>query len=295
MTTTLTIPDASPDPAAFSLREVWGRAPQMLPMGWLRLDALPTDLTTLDKLLRGMPDDRLRVRLTGAGPAAGPPKRIAMRDLAPLSQAALNEQNLHIQATDLHRFDDRFADALSAFRQRLSADIAELGSPTTRATIGLFLSSGGAVAPFHADHEHNFLAQLVGDKQMHLFESGDLALFPCRMRERLSAFDEHLLDTYDPAIEERADVADLQPGTAVYHPPMAPHWVDTGRRSHSLSVSLSFITPSVERTLLLHKFNRQLRRAGLSPSPLGRHPQRDQVKFYAAAALRGIARHLRGA
>ncbi len=276
------------------LTAAWGRKPCVLPSAALDLGPVRTDLASIERLLRLLPEERLRVRITGSGPDSGSPRRIPMRELPDLQTPLLSGDTLHIQATDLHRYDSGFEEAAQRFRRWIEAQVDEVRAPSTRMTIGLFLSSGGSVAPFHADQEHNFLSQVIGDKKMHMFPSEDLDIFPCVCRERLAAEDLHMLDTYRPDLETRAEVVHLVPGTTLYHPPMGPHWVDTGRGSYSLSITLSFVTPSVDRTLLLHKLNRQLRRVGLRPAPVGRRPHVDGAKLALARAMRGLVRWQRG-
>lgn len=248
-----------------------------------------TDLPSIEALLRRMPESKLRVRITGTGPDAALQGRVRLADVADLRPLLHGSGTLHLQAVDLHEFDPGFAQALARFRERVEAEVPECSARSTRATIGLFLSSGGAVAPFHADGEHNFLSQVTGDKHMHLFPADDLGIFTPQARERLASEDEHVLPTYRPELERLADVVHLVPGTTLYHPPMAPHWVDTGRASYSLSVTASFITPSVQRLYLLHKLNRRLRRLGLSPSNVGARPARDAAKLWLARVLAGLA------
>jgi hypothetical protein len=281
--------------AHFSLQPAWGCRPSLLPAGWLDLTPADTELASIERLLRRLPEEQLRVRLPGNTPGSGAPQRVRLRDITDLRAELAHPQRLHLQAAGLHLHDSGFSEVARRFRLRLSQDIAELRAPSTEITIGLFLSSGGAVAPFHADQEHNFLCQVVGDKKMHMFPSGDLEIFPCLLRERLAAEDIHVLETYRPELESRAEVAHLVPGTVLYHPPMGPHWVDTGRDSYSLSISLSVVSPSVDRTLLLHKLNRRLRRLGWRPSPVGRNPAIDDAKWVLARAMRGMTRLSRGA
>lgn len=274
---------------ACSLATAWGRRPCVLPPDWLDLSPVDTDLPSVERLLRRLDESRMRVRLPGDGPASGSPRRVALRDIPDLSSHLASGQPLHLQAIDLHQVDAGHAEMLRRFRQRLEALVPEVAHPSTQVTMGLFLSSGGAVAPFHADQEHNFLAQVAGDKKMHMFPS-ELDTFPCIKREALAADDEHVLDTYHPALEARAEVVHLVPGTTLYHPPMSPHWVDTGRASPSLSLTFSFTTPSVQRVLLLHKLNRRLRRLGLQPAPVGRRPGVDAAKLVVARAMRALVR-----
>ena len=280
-------------PTPRSLDIAWGHRPCVLPSDWLDLSPVDTDLPSVERLLRTLDESRMRVRLPGDGPASGSPRRVMLGDIASLSEHLAAGRTLHLQAIDLHHVDAGYAEVLRRFRARLEAVIKEVRHPSTQVTMGLFLSSGGAVAPFHADQEHNFLAQVMGDKKMHMFPS-DLDIFPCVKREALAAEDEHVLDTYRPELESRAEVVHLVPGTMLYHPPMSPHWVDTGRESTSLSLTFSFTTPSVDRLLLLHKLNRKLRRLGVSPAPVGRRPGMDNAKLLVARAMRRVVRLQRG-
>lgn len=274
----------------FGLAKVWGKSHLELPQGALDLSGAPVSIPDLEALFRRMPADHLYVRIPGQGPAGGAPQRIVMADIPDLAARVASGEPLHLQAINLHLFDEGFAAALKRFRAKVEEEIPEAGAPGTTVTIGLFLSSAGVVAPFHADHEHNFLAQIVGDKHMHLFSPADLQLFPCEARESLACDDIHVLQTYSPSIEARGAVKYLSAGSIVYHPPMGPHWVDTGKQGYSLSVSVSFVTPSVDRVMLLHKFNRRLRRFGVTPAPVGRSPSYDGFKYAVARSMRDLLR-----
>jgi hypothetical protein len=69
----------------------------------------------------------------------------------------------------------------------------------------------------------------------------------------------------------------LEPGLGVYVPPHAPHSVKNGPQV-SVSLSVTFQTPSNQRVLPLHAFNSRLRRLGMSPTPPGRRPAVDRGK-----------------
>jgi hypothetical protein len=276
-----------------SLDQAWGRRPWAMPQGMLDLSGLDTSLPALESLFRRMPADKLFVRVPGHGPASGPPKRIAMSDVPDLHARLHDGGRLHLLAIDLQTFDPAHAAVLDRFVARVAAEVPEAAQCVSGPMIALFLSTPGVVAPFHADCEHNFLFQVVGDKHIHFWDRTDHELLPSLARERLACEEEHVLDTYRPDIESRATVFHLMPGLGVYHPPMAPHWVDTGAAAWSLSYAVSFETPSVERLRLVHKMNRQLRRLGMEPAPVGQHPLADRVKLAAARGLLGVKR-LRG-
>jgi hypothetical protein len=262
----------------------------VFPEGLLDWSFAPTDVRSLEQIFRSMPEDRLYVRVPGVTPDSGPPKRIRMDEIDDVSQRLRGPEPLHLQAIDLHRFDAGFAELLARFTCRLAALVPELARHPSRCSTGLFLSTPGVVVPFHADTEHNFLCQVVGDKQMHLWDRTDLSIFSSPHRERLVCDDIHVLDTYRPELEKEATIVHLRPGTVVYHPPMAPHWVATGKSDYSLSITVSFITPSVDALVLVHKLNSRLRRLGLNPSPVGHSAAGDQVKLLAARGLRGVLR-----
>ena len=273
-----------------SLSASWGLRPWPMPRGMLDLSGIDTSLPALEAMFRRMPADKLFVRVPGPGPASGPPQRIAMSEVVDLEQRLHDGRQVHLLAIDLQSFDPAHAAALQRFVARVVAEVPEAGRCVSGPLIALFLSTPGAVAPFHADCEHNFLFQVVGDKHIHFWDRDDHALLPPLARERLACEEEHVLDTYRPEIEAQSTVFHLTPDVGVYHPPMAPHWVDTGRSGWSLSYAVSFETPSVDRLRLVHKLNRQLRRLGVQPGEVGHNALVDGVKHMAGRSLRQLKR-----
>jgi hypothetical protein len=277
-------------PSFLGLQQNWDLRPWALPGGLLDLSEVDIRVSALESLFRRMPPDKLFVRVPGVGPASGPPKRIPMSEVADLEERLNDGGRLHLLAIDLQAFDPAHARLLQRFVDHVVAAVPEAARSVPPPMIALFMSTPGVVAPFHADCEHNFLLQVVGDKQIHFWDRSDHELLPPLARERLACEEEHVLDTYRPDIEAQAMVFHLTPGTGVYHPPMTPHWVDTGRTSWSLSYAISFETPSVERLRLVHKLNRQLRRFGVEPAHVGRRPLVDGMKLVAARGLRQVKR-----
>lgn len=273
-----------------SLKALWGLRPWPMPHGMLDLSGIDTSLPALEAIFRRMPADKLFVRVPGPGPASGQPARIALSDVGDLARHLDGGHRLHLLAIELQRFDPAHAAALQRFVERVAAEVPEAGRCESEPKFSLFLSTPGVVAPFHADCEHNFLFQVVGDKHIHFWDREDHQLLQPLARERLACEEDHVLDTYRPEIEARATVFHLTPNVGVYHPPMAPHWVDTGRAGWSLSYAVSFETHSVDRLRLIHKVNRQLRRLGLQPGEVGRSPLVDGLKHFAGRGLRQLKR-----
>lgn len=148
----------------------------------------------------------------------------------------------------------------------------------------VFLSAPNSTTPAHTDHEHNFLLQIRGTKDMNVgrFDDPDVEqrhlekMFAgARNMDRLPA---------DPTTYE------LHPGDGVYVPPNAPHWVLNGP-AVSVSLSITFRTPVTERGAVVHSVNRRLRRIGISPRPPGEHLATDRAKH----ALQRSAHSLRRA
>lgn len=264
----------------------WGVKPVNFSRSWMDLSLLPLDLTVIDSLLREMPANRVFVRVTSHDPANSKIQRLTMTDVPDLvARLQSGEGNIHLQAIQL----DEHLDVYNAFKKVFIENVARSvpgfdPQLLCHSSVGLFVSTPGATAPFHADPEHNFLLQVIGDKVMHSFPPMDFETFPSEARELLASEKISILKTYKPEFEERAVALELKPGDLIYHPPMSPHWVRTGSKGFSLSYSISLVTKDVEQTLLLHKLNRKLRKIGLEPSPEGKYPVIDSLKISGANA-----------
>ena len=135
----------------------------------------------------------------------------------------------------------KFVEQDPVYRDLLREALAEL-EPTVRPATGamlkqeafVFISSPGAVTPFHFDPEHNILLQVRGRKVMHVFPAGDDALVSGEEHERFHDGGHRNLPWRDD-FAERGTAFALEPGQAVYVPVKAPHWVRNGPE-----VSISF-------------------------------------------------------
>jgi len=140
----------------------------------------------------------------------------------------------------------------------------------------IFLTSPGSVTPYHMDPEHNFLLQVQGSKTVHLFDPRDPNVLTPEELERFyrGAHRNMVLKEENRA---KAWVYDLKPGYGLHFPVTAPHFVQNGT-DVSISFSITFATPDLERRSILHSVNGYLRDRGLTPAPVGKSAWGDKVK-----------------
>jgi hypothetical protein len=150
----------------------------------------------------------------------------------------------------------------------------------------IFISSPGAVTPFHFDPEHNILLQIRGSKTMTVFPAGDEEL---ASGERHEAFHQggHRNLPWNDAFAARGEPFALTPGDAIYVPVKAPHWVKNGPEP-SISLSITWRSEWSFHEEYAHGFNRLLRKAGLSPSLPRAFPRTNLAKSAAYRALRKV-------
>jgi len=251
---------------------------------WIDISDLPVGMADLEQQADGLPNDQLFIRRPGDRPDAGPAQRLERGEPGWLARGLASDQPFHIHAINLQRTSPPYARLLARFLDRIEPLLGTGRANLREAGIGYFLSNRHGVVPFHADREHNFLIQVFGEKHMHIFPAGDGEIFPPPARERLAARGLHLLDTYRPEFEPRGRVLSLRPGMSTYQPPLWPHWV-VGGEVPSLAIYFSIITRDVVREQLIYKLNHRLRRIGLRPDLVGRHPVSDSVKSRTAAVL----------
>ncbi|HEX8381077.1 MAG TPA: cupin-like domain-containing protein [Allosphingosinicella sp.] len=152
----------------------------------------------------------------------------------------------------------------------------------------IFVSSPGAVTPFHFDPEHNILLQIRGRKTMTVFPAGDEALAPCERHEEFHQGGHRNLPWRDE-FAARGEAFELAPGDSIYVPVKAPHWVKNGPEP-SISLSVTWRSEWSYNESYAHGFNRLLRRAGLRPGPPLPFPHRNMAKSVAYRAVRKALR-----
>lgn len=157
---------------------------------------------------------------------------------------------------------------------RVAAGVRAAGLCRPRAFV--FVSSPGAVTPYHVDPEENFLLQIRGTKSMSVFDPSDRSIVSEAELERFFS-GAHRNLAYRDDYQRRAHVFRLHPGIALHVPFAAPHWVQNGPEV-SVSFSITFNTRASMRATHAYRVNHHLRRWGLEPAPVGRSPLRDAVK-----------------
>ena len=150
----------------------------------------------------------------------------------------------------------------------------------------VFISSPGAVTPYHMDPEHNILMQISGQKFMHLFPKGDERFCSQEAHEAFHTGGHRNLE-YDPSFEAGGEVYELNPGDALYVPVTAPHWVQNGERV-SLSLSITWRSRESRKESHLHKVNRSVRKLGLRPPRPGHRKLRDEMLVGIYSGLKSV-------
>jgi hypothetical protein len=149
----------------------------------------------------------------------------------------------------------------------------------------IFISSPGAITPFHIDAEENILIQIHGEKIVHTFDNSDRALVAEKAMELTPSAprDQH----YEGWFESRATLHALKPGDGVYMPYMLPNSDRSGSR-YSISMAMTWKTPEVQRLNKIRRVNASIRKWGVAPSPPGLNPSADRAKVAVHDTLRVI-------
>ncbi len=211
-------------------------------------------------------------------PKLHPNRRGAADTLASIADAHAWMSLLNVQADPLYRtLVDEVLDAVRP--------LVEPHDPGMCFRAGwIFVSSPGAVTPFHIDHEHNVILQVAGRKRLYTWDPLDRAVVSERAQELFHERHSRELVTWDDAFRARARVFELEPGQGGYMPSTSPHMVENGD-APSITVSFTYYTDATRRRQLLYRGNARMRALGLSPRPVGESPARDRTK---ARLLQGL-------
>lgn len=181
--------------------------------------------------------------------------------------------------------------------RKLAFDIIESLGDVIRAQTGeilrreafIFISSPGAVTPFHIDEEHNILIQIEGTKTFTIYSQHDRDLASQVDLERFHS-GAHRNLTLNPELAGRGEPIHMEPGTALYVPPLAPHHVKVTSEEPSLSLSITWRSNASKRTCYLHQINHTLREKGIAPKFPGESKIGDQLKIWKSSAAARFGR-----
>jgi hypothetical protein len=147
-----------------------------------------------------------------------------------------------------------------------------------RSTITVFVASPNMVTPYHFDDEMNFLFQIRGEKDVRLFDQENRFVLTETEIERYYAGNP-MAGIYRDEALEWSTLFHLTPGTAVHHPPLAPHIVTNGNNV-SVSVSFGYSLASELHRARIYQANYCLRLLGFQPLPPGNSRFRDNLKHH---------------
>ena len=148
----------------------------------------------------------------------------------------------------------------------------------------LFITSPGSVTPYHIDPEHNFLLQIRGPKHITMFDGRDRGILRETDLENLYTDAGRNLP-FEEEWEQRAWKYTLQPGEGLHFPVTYPHYVRNGDEV-SVSFSITFRTPDLDRRRMLYRRNAAKRAAGKQPRPVGSSPLAETLAFQTRRVLR---------
>jgi hypothetical protein len=149
----------------------------------------------------------------------------------------------------------------------------------------IFIASPGSVTPYHMDRDINFHFNVLGTKWISIWDPFDRLVLPESGLETLFSDWTAPRPAYSSTYEPRARTFELRAGDGVHHPFTAPHAVRYADEV-SASFTVTFNTRATNRRAAAHFINRSLRRLGVEPTPVGRSPVQDELKFAALSLYR---------
>ncbi|VTZ26583.1 Transcription factor jumonji JmjC domain protein [Methylocella tundrae] len=148
----------------------------------------------------------------------------------------------------------------------------------------VIVSAPRAVTPYHNDREQNVLFQIRGVKDVYLYDQNDPFILSQSVIEAFQIGNDGAT-RYRAELAGREAVYRLEPGLAVHHPALAPHWVKNGD-GVSVSLAVYFTTRSMDDLARIHQANSILRQLGLRPPAPDLSRGSDRLK---AAFLRSLS------
>lgn len=155
----------------------------------------------------------------------------------------------------------------------------------------IFITSPNSITPFHLDPEHNFLLQVRGRKQVNIFDPHHSGVISESDIEQ-GLFGKIRNLVYKDEYQSKGQLFELDPGTGLHFPLVAPHWVKN-LDNVSVSFSITFRSKESERRATLHELNSRLRARGKNPSPVGQSRLTDTAKYHGTRVMRRLRRSTR--
>src|SRR5688572_29327186 len=217
------------------------------------------------RLVRTHSDDATAGSSFADAPALHPNPKSAEETLAGIAEAKAWMSLLNVQADPTYRtLVDEVLDEIRPLVDRCDPGMCYRAG-------WIFVSSPGAVTPFHIDHEHNVILQIRGQKKLYTWDPFDRHVVSERAQELFH--DQHSREevVWRDDFRERSRVFELAPGLGGYMPSTTPHMVENGP-GPSITVSFTYYTDSTRRRELLYRGNARMRRLGLEPRPIGASP-----------------------
>ena len=206
----------------------------------------------------------------------------------------LESSNYWVTFVNISQIDSELNDI---YRAALRDVEALLGMPilkdVNRGHINVFMASPHVITPYHLDHEHNFLCQIANEKDVWLWNPDDRSNLSESEIERFYCGNMEAAQ-YRAEAQSRGRKFHIRPGDAVYHPPLAPHWVQNGPQV-SISVSIGFNTHALDRRARIYQANKILRRFALKTPPPGQSPVLDCLRSGATSGVKFFKKSLRRA
>ena len=178
--------------------------------------------------------------------------------------------------------DAQFDPAYKALLDEIILDLERVsGMPLrqeiTWGEVGVFIGSPNSVTHYHIDSETNFLFQIHGHKQAHLYDQSDRSVIS---DEEIEQFFYGELNAATLRPDAKSKMVDFKPGTGIHIPVSAPHWVKN-LDDYSVSLSILLYLRSMDARAHVYQVNHMLRKMGLKPTPPGVSPTKDRAKALA--------------
>src|SRR5262249_31257799 len=192
------------------------------------------------KLVRTHTADATAGTSFAEAPKLHPNKRTAEETLAGIASAKAWMSLLNVQA------DPTYRGLVDEVLDEIKPEIDARDPGMCYRAGWIFVSSPGAVTPFHIDHEHNVILQIRGTKKLYTWDPFDREVVSERAQEISPDRPSREQVIWKDDFRRRARVFELAPGLGGYMPSTTPHMVENGPEP-SITVSFTYYTDSTRR------------------------------------------------